>query len=171
MLFPVLPMTQKIYEECSTFPKSFGIYSLSVMVNIGLTLYILNSYAKGYIFRAYDNYKTLHTANMETLIALGSLSASSLALFFILRYSIVGYDHLHMAIMDINDALTSASVIVLTVTIGKNFESRAKLQIEKITDEIFPESVLFQDMQVEYIEMRNRQLKAIDSKQYDASLI
>jgi hypothetical protein len=39
-----------------------------------------------------------------------------------------------MAIMDINDALTSSSVIVLTVTIGKHFEKKAKLQIEKITD-------------------------------------
>jgi cation transport ATPase len=66
---------------------------------------------------------------METLIALGSLSAFALSLFFLIRYTIFGSDHLHMAIMDINDSLTSASVIVLTVTIGKHFERRAKRQI------------------------------------------
>jgi len=66
-----------------------------------------------------------------------------------------------MAIMDINDALTSASIIVLVVTIGKNLERRAKAKIEKITDEIFPESVLFQNMNAHYVEMRNRQLKVL----------
>jgi hypothetical protein len=39
-----------------------------------------------------------------------------------------------MAIMDINDALTSASIIVLVVTIGKNIEKKVKVKIEKITD-------------------------------------
>lgn len=63
-----------------------------------------------------------------------------------------------MAIMDINDALTSASLIVLTVTIGKHFERRAKQRIEKIADEIFPESVLFQDTIVKFTEMKNRKL-------------
>lgn len=58
---------------------------------------------------------------METLIALGSVSAFGLSAFFLVRYTLLGVEHLHMAIMDINDALTSASVIVLTVTIGKHF--------------------------------------------------
>jgi hypothetical protein len=31
-----------------------------------------------------------------------------------------------MAIMDINDSLTSASIIVLVVTIGKYFEGKVK---------------------------------------------
>jgi cation transport ATPase len=162
MLFPVLPFTKTFYEECTTFPRAFGIYSFSVLLNILITLYVMQFYARGYIVRAYSNYKTLNTTNMETLIALGSLSAFSLSLFFIVRYSILGADHLHMAIMDINDALTSASVIVLTVTIGKHFEGRAKRQIERITDEIFPESVLFQNMKVQFAEMRNRQLKVVN---------
>ncbi len=60
---------------------------------------------------------------METLIALGTMSAFSLFIFFIVRYTIESYmntlNHIHMAIMDINDALTSAAIIVLVATIGK----------------------------------------------------
>lgn len=63
-----------------------------------------------------------------------------------------------MAIMDINDALASASIIVLTVTIGKHFESKAKRQIQAITDNLFPESVIFQNMKVQFAEIRNRML-------------
>jgi hypothetical protein len=35
----------------------------------------------------------------------------------------------HMAIMDINDALTSASIIILVVNIGKFFEHKVKRKI------------------------------------------
>jgi hypothetical protein len=38
------------------------------------------------------------------------------------------------AIMDINDALTSASIIVLVVTVGKYFEEKVKQKIAKMTD-------------------------------------
>ena len=34
-----------------------------------------------------------------------------------------------MAIMDINEALTSASIIILVVTVGKHFEDRVKRKI------------------------------------------
>ena len=40
--------------------------------------------------------------------------------------------------MDINHSLTSASIIVLVVTIGKFLEKRVKATISKMTDEIFP---------------------------------
>lgn len=100
------------------------MYSFSVIINIGVTLYVLNNYARGFIERAYKNYKEFNSTNMETLIALGSVSAFTLFLFFLMRYSIDSYhgtlEHQHMAIMDINDALTSASIIVLIVTIGKH---------------------------------------------------
>lgn len=103
-------------------------------------------YSRGYIERAFKNYKTLGTTNMETLIALGSLSSFALSLFFICKYTLFGYNHPHHAIMEVNDALSSASLIVLTVTIGKHFEKRVKERIESITEEIFPESLLFQNM-------------------------
>ena len=35
----------------------------------------------------------------------------------------------HMAIMDINDSLTSASIIILVVNIGKFFEHQVKRKI------------------------------------------
>ncbi len=44
----------------------------------------------------------------------------------------------HKAVMDINDALTSASIIVLVVNIGKYLEHQVKRKIEKMTEEIFP---------------------------------
>jgi cation transport ATPase len=95
---------------------------------------------------------------METLIALGSISAFALFLFFVVRYSIEYYqgkldmvDMVDMAIMDINEALTSASIIVLVVTIGKYFEGKVKRKIAKLTEKIFPESTLFKEMQVRYV--------------------
>lgn len=98
----------------------------------------MKHYAKGFIVRAYNNYYQFKTTNMETLIALGSISACFLFAFFMVRYSIESFNNnlhtIHMAIMDINDALTSASIIVLVVTIGKNIEKRVKAKIEQITD-------------------------------------
>jgi len=35
----------------------------------------------------------------------------------------------HMAVMDINDALTSASIIVLVVNVGKYLEHKVKRKI------------------------------------------
>lgn len=37
------------------------------------------------------------------------------------------------ALMNIADALTSASIIVLVVTIGKHYENKIKMKIERIT--------------------------------------
>jgi cation transport ATPase len=115
---------------------------------------------------------------METLIALGSISAFSLYLFFLARYTIEyvneQFPMRHMiddAIMDINDALTSASIIVLVVTVGKYFEEKVKQKIAKMTDEIFPESTLFENMKMNFVEIKNRQLKIDREKVYDVSLI
>ena len=77
----------------------------------------------------------------------------------------------HMAVMDINDALTSASIIVLVVNIGKYLEHKVKRRIEKMTDEIFPESTLFANMKVEGIELQNRLLKIKGRKFYDSSVL
>lgn len=101
---------------------------------------------------------------METLIALGSLSAISLWIMFLIKYGwdlIIGegIKDTHEAVMDINDALTSASIIVLVVTIGKHFEQKVKNKIEAMAEQIFPESTLFAQMKVELIELKNRKLK------------
>lgn len=62
---------------------------------------------------------------METLISLGALSATALFGFFMVRYSLEQdqgrIDDYYMAVMDINEALTSASIIILVVTVGKHF--------------------------------------------------
>ena len=133
MILPILPIFNEIYQECVTFPNSFGIYSFSVLLNISLTIYVMKHYAKTYITTAFKNYKEYRATNMETLIALGTMSAFSLFVFFIVRYTIESYQHtithIHMAIMDINDALTSAAIIVLVATIGKYLEKRVKAKI------------------------------------------
>jgi cation transport ATPase len=92
---------------------------------------------------------------METLIALGSISAFSLFLFFMIRYTLEyakgEKSDMAMAIMDINEALTSASIIVLVVTVGKYFEGEVKRKIAKLTEAIFPESTLFENMKACYV--------------------
>jgi cation transport ATPase len=125
MLFPILPSLKEFYTECVTFPEKFGIYTFSVILNILITIYVILKYAKALIWRAFMNFKSFRVTNMETLIALGSLSAFSLFVYFIFKHSIDFFSgnlvHRHQAIMDINSSLSSASIIVLVVTIGKYF--------------------------------------------------
>ena len=63
-------------------------------------------HARHFIVRAFHNYVEYSVTNMETLIALGSLSTFALFLFFIVRYSIEYFngqiEMMSMAIMDIN---------------------------------------------------------------------
>lgn len=93
-------------------------------------------YARHFIKRAFNSYVEYHETNMETLIALGSISAFLLFLFFIVKYwieySTTGAAA-GKAIMDVNEALTSASIVVLVVTIGKYFEEQIKRRISKLT--------------------------------------
>lgn len=56
-----------------------------------------------------------------------------------------------MAIMQLIDALTSSTLIVLIVTIGKFLEKKVKKKIDNMTESIFPESQLFQDMYIDYV--------------------
>lgn len=115
-------------------------------------------YSKNYIVTAVVNYHQFGVTNMETLIALGCTSAFALFLFFIGMYT-VDYAHnllnttmlLSNAIMHINDSLTSSSIIVLVVTVGKYFETKAKENIVKMTQQIFPESTLFKNMEIKFV--------------------
>ena len=75
------------------------------------------------------------------------------------------------AIMQINDSLTSSAIIVLVVTVGKYFETKAKENIVKMTQQIFPESTLFKNMENKFVEIKNRQLKIVDEKMMDVSLV
>lgn len=155
MIFPVLPSLKDFYKECITFPEEFGIYSFSVLLNIFITFYVMWKYSKNIINRAFNNYKHYKVTNMETLIALGSLSAIFLFVYFLIKHSIDFFQeemsHKHQAIMDINCSLSSASIIVLVVTIGKYFEGKAKQKITKMNEELFPESVLFKDMNATFV--------------------
>lgn len=85
------------------------MYSLTVIINVIITVYVMIAYARGFIVRAFRNYLDFHVTNMETLIALGSISAFSLFIFFVIRYSIEYANGdlndpmmMGMAIMDIN---------------------------------------------------------------------
>lgn len=70
---------------------------------------------------------------METLVALGCLSAFALCALFFIKYGLEimdgTFEMAHMAVMDIDDSLTSASIIVLVVNIGKYLEHKVKIKI------------------------------------------
>jgi cation transport ATPase len=91
MILPILPYSESWYKNIEIYPEAWGIFSVILLVNIVITLYVMIFYARGFIVRAFHNYVDYHVTNMETLIALGSISAFSLFLFFIIRYSIDYY--------------------------------------------------------------------------------
>jgi hypothetical protein len=66
--------------------------------------------------------------------------------------------------MEMNDALASSAIIVLVVTIGKYFERKAKNKIQKMTEQIFPESKLFENMNITWIKLKNRKLLIVAKK-------
>lgn len=88
MLLPVLPFTKELYEYIHMFPEAWGVCSLMVIINFIITLYVMIFRARHFIVRAFNNYVQFNVTNMETLIALGSLSAFALFMFFMVRYSI-----------------------------------------------------------------------------------
>lgn len=108
----------------SSFPSALGPYSFSVLLNLFVTLYTLNKYAKPIIKRSFEHYFTMGGMDMETLISLGCSSAFFLFVFFLVKYSLdffKGEFKPDPSIMEINDALASSAIIVLVVTIGKHF--------------------------------------------------
>lgn len=132
MILPVIP-DNSWYDDYLKFPIQLGIYSISLIANILVTAFVMVRYARGFIVRAFRNYIDCRVTNMETLIALGCISSLALFLFFMGQYTIEyvngQIEMPQMAIMDINDSLTSASIIVLVVTIGKYFEGKVKQKI------------------------------------------
>ena len=84
---PVIP-DNGWYDTFIEFPTKLGIYSVSLIFNFLVTMFVMVRYAKGFIVRAFKNYIEYKVTNMETLIALGSISAFSLFLFFLGRYTI-----------------------------------------------------------------------------------
>ena len=126
----LLPLTGEWYNLFLLFPSpSFGPFTLSVLINITLTISVLNIYAKPFIIRSYKNYTQSRSMDMETLISLGCVSAFVLFCFFMGRniYEFLTsspedkYEISAHNIMEINDALASSAIIVLVVTIGKYF--------------------------------------------------
>lgn len=87
MTIPAFLCSEQWYIDFITFPTVFGIYTFIVIFNIVVTIYVMEKYAKGFILRARKNYWAHGTTNMETLIALGSVSAFSLFLFFFVRFT------------------------------------------------------------------------------------
>ena len=76
------------YMDIVTYPSSLGIYSISVIINFILTVYVMIRYGKAYVISAVRNYVKFGVTNMETLIALGCTSAFALFLFFMGKYTI-----------------------------------------------------------------------------------
>ena len=67
-------------------------------------------------------------------------------------------------IMEMNDALASAAIIVLVVNIGKHFQKKVKDKIQQMASQLFPESKLFQNMKITYIKLKNGKLMVSHKK-------
>jgi cation transport ATPase len=65
-----------------------GHLPLSLIVNFLVTMLVMAGYTRAFIFRAFTNYIDRRVTDMETLIALGSISAFSLLLFILGEYTI-----------------------------------------------------------------------------------
>ena len=64
MIFPIALNEEKWYDDIITFPSVFGIYTLFVLVNFAITMFVLIKYAIGFITRAAKNYWEYRTMNM-----------------------------------------------------------------------------------------------------------
>lgn len=160
--------------ELSKFPTGFGPFTFSTILNLLLTVYVLVSYAKPMIVRSTRNYYQNGSMDMETLISLGCLSAFFLFMFFFTRFTLEfldGNQIMGHQIMEMNDALASSAIIVLVVNIGKHFEKEVKGKIQAMTEKIFPESKLFENMNVTHISLKNRKLIVTQKKEYDVTLL
>lgn len=71
----------------SKFPNQLGPFTLTTMLNLILTVYVLSAYARPFIVRSYKNYTESGSMDMETLISLGCVSAFFLFCFFFARYT------------------------------------------------------------------------------------
>lgn len=122
-----LPLSGMWFDDVLLFPTTkFGPLTLSVVINIIFTSYVLKVYALPFISRSLRNYIQNGSMDMETLISLGCSSAFLLFCFFMGKsfyQMLYTEDYVISAheIMEINDALASSAIIVLVVTIGKYF--------------------------------------------------
>ena len=87
MLLPAILRDYDWYRKSITFPTEFGIYTIFIIVNLTITVFVMVKYAIGFIKRAVANYWDFKVMNMETLIALGCVSAFALFVFFIIKYT------------------------------------------------------------------------------------
>jgi cation transport ATPase len=93
------------------------------MINIILTVYTLIKFGRKFIVNSFNNYWNYREMNMETLVALGSVAAFLLFIFFLVTYTLEYLNNDEFmkmdAMMNLLDALTSSTLIVIIVTIGK----------------------------------------------------
>jgi hypothetical protein len=56
MILPVLPFAKDWYENIDMFPNAWGIYSVTVIINFLIALYVMVFHARHFIVRAFKNY-------------------------------------------------------------------------------------------------------------------
>ena len=84
----ILPFTGNWYKELITFPKQLSIFAFSVILNLILSGYVFYKYTRQIVNRAFTNYQDSRSTDMETLIALGCLSAFALSSLFFVKYGL-----------------------------------------------------------------------------------
>lgn len=85
-IFIVLALILPIFDffiDVQVYPLSWNILTLYVLFLLLLTLFTIYYFGKGPIINSFVNFKRYAIMNMETLVALGTLSAIIMAIFLI----------------------------------------------------------------------------------------
>ncbi|KAL4490313.1 hypothetical protein ABPG72_004352 [Tetrahymena utriculariae] len=180
----ILPLFD-FFEEVQIYPLKFNVITLYVIFLFLLTAFTLYYFGKGPIYNSIVNFKRYRIMNMETLVALGSLSAAIMSIFLIIIYFIeiedapdnMGHMSDHeksdrkMKIEEIVHMLETAALILSIVTIGKYLEGQSKRSIIQMTEKLFPEEQLLANLNTKYIELKNKKFEIDVEKPYDISYI
>jgi cation transport ATPase len=73
------------------FPFSFGVFSLYSLTMLSLTVLVLKNYGWKIFVGSWKNFRKYKLLNMETLITLGSVSASLMLIYLAIIYTLENF--------------------------------------------------------------------------------
>jgi P-type Cu+ transporter len=166
-------------ENVLIYPESMSVFSYYAFLIGLLTIFVLRHYGLEIFKNTWNNYTKYRLLNMETLITLGSLSATIMLVYLIIIYSLEDISELmphernHEKMMRVTmflHMMETATLIICIVNIGKYLEGKAKKSIIKMTEDIFPEDSIEGNSHMNYIEPKNRRFLIEREKEYEISL-
>ena len=154
----------KNHKELILFPKNFGIITIYVLLSFMASIITIYIFGRKIYKTAIINLIKERYLNMETLIAIGSFSSLMMAIFLFVIFLFKDYysnkrindSERIEKIKEIINLLGSSGIILIIVSIGKFFENKAKMNILKMTNEIFPEGKLFKTTKHALLNIKNK---------------